>query len=348
MAAMYRHFRVSETEALGRDAWRVSYQSPAPDSDNQAVLTLGDLRLRLVAGEAGEGLAYEHTLYTLIGRVRSHLLIHAGTVARSGQGFILAADAANGKTTLVLELLRRGFSFLSDEMAALSRADGRLHAFPRSLRLRPDTLARVSRPMPPNTRQWLGKLLVDIDDLAPGQLTDSAELAHVIFLSDAASPAPLEAEALLIQLERADGPFIEQLRSLPEVNTVEVIRAGEYPLLSIGSQRRMEALTGIEQLCRAADVQLMDVIKRVETPASFAGPAALQPVPRSAAVLELLRRFQGGHHSALLEQDFGGQPTRLFQAVSRLIAGAQCHRLTVGALADMADLVEGLSVGQQD
>jgi hypothetical protein len=86
----------------------------------------------------------------------------------------------------------------------------------------------------------------------------------------------------------------------------------------------------------------MDVIKRSETPASFAGPAALLPLPRREAVLELLRRFEGGHHSALLEQDFGGQTTRLFQAVWSLIGQAQCHRLVVGALPENADLVEGL------
>jgi len=104
----------------------------------------------------------------------------------------------------------------------------------------------------------------------------------------------------------------------------------------------MAALVQIEQLCQAAGIAVLDVIKRAETPASFAGPAALQPMPRSAAVIELLRRFQGGHHSALLEQDFAGQPTRLFQAVSGLIGEAQCHRLIVGALPEMADLVEGL------
>ena len=343
MAAMYRHFVVTEAQAVGRNAWPVRYRSPAAGSGDRATLTLGDRTLRLEPGEAAEGLSYEHTLYALMARVRSHFLVHAGAVAWHGQGLILAADAANGKTTLVLELLRRGFSFLSDEMAALSRADGRLHAFPRALRLRPDTLARVGRPTPPNTRHWFGKLLVDIDDLAPGQLAGSADLAHVIFLSDAPDfPAP-DVDGLLIQLDQSDGAFMDQLRRLPDVIGVDILSAGDHPLLKIDTQRRMPALTRIEQLCQAAGIQVLDVIKRTETPASFAGPAALQPLPRSAAVVELLRRFQGGHHSALLEQDFGGQPTRLFHAVSQLIGNAQCHRLIVGALPEMADLVESLT-----
>jgi len=342
MAAMYAHFRVAAAEAAGRDAWPVRYQTPAPGGDGRPSLSLGDLTLKLAPGESGEGLAYENTVYSLIGRVRIHVLFHAGAVARSGQGIVLTADAANGKTTLVLELVRRGFAFLSDEMAALNRADGRLHAFPRALRLRPDTLARVGWPAPPNPRFWYDKLLVDIDELAPGQLTRSADLAHIVFLSDAASPRAPAADELFIQLDRADESFVDRLRRLPEVNGVSVARPGHFPLLKIETPRRMAVVVRIEQLCQAHDVLLMDVIKRAEKPASFAGPAALLPLPRREAVLELLRRFEGGHHSALLEQDLGGQTTRLFQTVWSLIGQAQCHRLVVGALPEMADLVEGL------
>ena len=104
----------------------------------------------------------------------------------------------------------------------------------------------------------------------------------------------------------------------------------------------MPTLNAIEDLCRAEGIQLVDVIKRPELPATFSGPARLEPLAHSQAALELLRRFQGGHHSWLLEKTFGGQTTRLFQAVARLIAGAQCHRLIVGERLAMADLVEGL------
>ena len=87
-----------------------------------------------------EGYTYEVVLNAILASVRSHFLVHAGVVARDDRGIVLAADSAHGKTTLVLELVRRGFKFLSDEMAALGRADGRVHPFPRSLRIRPGTL----------------------------------------------------------------------------------------------------------------------------------------------------------------------------------------------------------------
>ena len=123
----------------------------------------------------------EHTLYTLIGRVRSHLLVHAGGVARRGQGFILAADAANGKTTLVLELLRRGFSFLSDEMAALSRGEGDL---------------RGEQPAP----DVRGKTVILVDD---GLATGSTMLAAAAALRQE-QPARLVVGVPVAALETCD------------------------------------------------------------------------------------------------------------------------------------------------
>ncbi len=83
--------------------------------------------------------AAELILREVLVRVRSFFLFHAGAVAKNGQGIVLSGELGSGKTTLVLELVRRGFSFLSDELAAVGLVDGFL-PFPRSLRVRADTL----------------------------------------------------------------------------------------------------------------------------------------------------------------------------------------------------------------
>jgi hypothetical protein len=80
---------------------------------------------------------YDAVLEELLQSVRSHFLFHAGVVAHQGQGVIIVANSTYGKTTLTLELVRRGFTFLSDESAAVSRADKQVYPFPRSLNIRP-------------------------------------------------------------------------------------------------------------------------------------------------------------------------------------------------------------------
>lgn len=87
--------------------------------------------------------------------------------------------------TLVLELVRRGFKFLSDEMAALGRDDHHVHPFPRSLRIRPGSLelagfpeAAIGAPM------WLGKQILDIEQIHPGAVGASVPLQHIIILQN--------------------------------------------------------------------------------------------------------------------------------------------------------------------
>ena len=40
-----------------------------------------------------------------------------GVVSHHGEGVVIIADAEHGKTTLTLELVKRGFTFLSDALA---------------------------------------------------------------------------------------------------------------------------------------------------------------------------------------------------------------------------------------
>lgn len=340
MAAMYRHFQAPPAVTPISPVLRAIYR--AGDAGGRASLALDNNQEWLEPNEAGEGSAYERILYTMASRAQSYFLVHAGAVAYHDRGVILAADAANGKTTLVLELLRRGWNFLSDEMAALSLIDGRLHAFPRALRLREDTLARVGlAPRASQTLRWLDKIVVDVDDLMPGQRTPSATIARVLILSDT-DPVQARDDRLAIRVDCSTPAFLDQLQQLPGVLSVELADAARYPLIQLETQRRMQTLTAIEDICWATGIQLVDVIKRPEVSATFSGPARLEPLTHSQAALELLRRFEGGHHSSLLENTFSGQTTRLYQAVARLIAGAECHRLIVGDRPLMADLVDGL------
>lgn len=319
---------------------------PGPDAawpvtlttQGTATLRLGDETRRLGAAGLLEGFVYETTLYAILARVRSHFLAHAGAVARGGRGVVLAGEAGNGKTTLVLELARRGWDFLSDELAALGRADGRLHPFPRALRLRADTLALLGMALPPQAEQWQGKYLVDVDDLLPGRRGGAADLGAVILLDGGAADA--DTHLLTVRVDRAEAALLDAIRALPGVTGLSVSGPAAYPLLSVQAADRMPALAAIERLCRAQDILILDVVKRAGHAADFSGPAQLTPLAPSETAARLLGHFQGGHHAALLQADFGGQATRLFLAVVKLIAPARCYRLRVGPLTETADLVE--------
>jgi len=301
------------------------------------VLPLGDQRLL-------EGYAYESILSAIVTRVRSHLLIHAGVVSFNGQGVILVADARHGKTTLVLELLRRRFSFLSDEMAALGRTDHLVHPFPRSLRVRPGTLELVGFPNAAEyAPTWLGKLILDIEEIKPGCLGNAVPISHIVILQDQTDnngniPDHSERE-LSILLDRLDDALLSGIRQNEDVFEVRVNIESGYPLLKIHAARPMFVLSQIEALCRKRQILVLNVVKGVEAFPAFKLPTQLKSLSKNQAVVELLRRFQGGYKSELLQNEFKASSTRLFMELSNLVVQANCHQLFVGPLNEMADLV---------
>ncbi len=74
-------------------------------------------------------------------RTRDFVLIHAGAVERRGEAMLLPARPDVGKSSLVLGLLRRGFSYLSDELGAIDPVTGRIHPFERRIAVDDEALA---------------------------------------------------------------------------------------------------------------------------------------------------------------------------------------------------------------
>ncbi|MDQ3983050.1 MAG: hypothetical protein M3271_10270 [Actinomycetota bacterium] len=62
--------------------------------------------------------------------------LHASVAERDGMVLVLSGPPEAGKTTLLLELLGRGWNYVSDDLAPIRRADGDAVAFPKSLQVR--------------------------------------------------------------------------------------------------------------------------------------------------------------------------------------------------------------------
>ncbi len=344
---MYRRFTVAEFLPAPEPPLKFAVLTRADNHWQQPVLVIEDDAWPLTDPQTLEGYVYEMILQTLITRVRSHFLIHAGVVAKNGQGLILAADSFHGKTTLVLELLRRGFSFLSDEMAAISRTDGLVHPFPRSLRARAGSLEMtgfghlVSR-----STVWFDKLLLDAADIRPNCIGRAAPIRHIITLQNPAAPTETPAAdsppKLGILVNRVDDALLHDLRQIPDVTRLATKTDRSYPLLMLRAHNRIAVLNQVEAICYAHKIMVLDVIKRFARRPNFKANAALSPVPTSQAVMALLQRFQGGHKSSLVQRDFDGNFTRLFLELATLIETARCHNLSVGPLAQMANRIEAL------
>jgi hypothetical protein len=81
------------------------------------------------------------------------VLVHSAVASFGGDGVLLPARMEAGKTTLVAALIARGFSYLSDEAAAIYPSTQQLNAFPKPLSIDAGSFGVLSHLQPKVTRE---------------------------------------------------------------------------------------------------------------------------------------------------------------------------------------------------
>lgn len=102
------------------------------------VLQSGGKRLARTGSAAG---ALDHLVWHVNRQVMESLdgpvMLHAGAVALTGRAVIVSGPSGAGKSTLTAALVREGFGYLSDEVAAIDPDTGRVRPYAKPLGLRP-------------------------------------------------------------------------------------------------------------------------------------------------------------------------------------------------------------------
>jgi hypothetical protein len=130
-----------------------------------------------------------HAAMKCVIRVRQDLLwLHAGAAAYGGRAVLLCAHSANGKSSTVSELLERGWSYLSDEIAPLDVIGGSVLPFP----LNPHKRVNDGTTLEHDDALRLSKVAVDLD--VNRVAAHAVRIAHIYFLSWAPEAVQLEAE----------------------------------------------------------------------------------------------------------------------------------------------------------
>ncbi|MGH9281569.1 MAG: hypothetical protein ACRD0S_01395 [Acidimicrobiales bacterium] len=135
-----------------------------------------------------------------------HVLVHAAVASYGSRAVVLPGRSGAGKTTLVTALALAGWSYLSDEIAALDPDDDIVGPYPRPLALEPEAGAIV----PGALGRWpseVPRLVTDLELLLPASLgagpARPARPGAIVFLEVVpGSPARLEPLGRAEALER--------------------------------------------------------------------------------------------------------------------------------------------------
>lgn len=142
-------------------------------------------------------------------RYKGWFALHTAALALDGRGLLLVAQSDSGKSTATLNLVRKGWDYLSDDTVLLHGEDNcaRAHSFRRNFCVDPDATTlfpELARRDWPASLSDATKWQVDIDALFPDQYAPTA-VPRVLVLPEIAGESksrvePVDAKTVLGQL----------------------------------------------------------------------------------------------------------------------------------------------------
>lgn len=144
---------------------------------------LDDVQVLEMAEEFLAGVFFWHLNQRVMLDTRSHLLVHAGAASLDGRAVVFPGDPDAGKSTLVAALVADGFSYLSDEAAAVDLDTGLVCPYPRAMALERGSwpLLPALQPAADAAGRTKDLWLLPADQVRLGSTSEPRRCAAVIF-----------------------------------------------------------------------------------------------------------------------------------------------------------------------
>jgi HprK-related kinase A len=185
---------------------------------------------------------------------RRHLLLHASSVERNGRALVMSGESGAGKSTLAALLAARGWRLLGDEFALIHPHTGAVHAFPRLVSLKNESVAALAAKA--GAARW-GPLLAG---------TPKGDIRHLVPNGEA-----------IAAMDRPADPFLLVFPRYGEAPAVRDVPPSEAFV------RLTQASTNYTALGEAGFAALHRLVRDV--------PAVAIDYPDSAAALALIDRL---------------------------------------------------------
>jgi hypothetical protein len=294
----------------------------------------GPRRVSLAGSASPVNRAFLVLLDALMQDVDGSVILHGAAAARGDAGLILAGPALAGKTTLVLELLRLGFDFLSDDAAPLDRATGLILPFPRAVGMRKGVGGRNGRaPAVPDGAllDLPHKWLVDPEALGARLPAQPRRPACLFYLDPWPDGAPDVGRTFELATE---GPSESVRRDLAAIGIDGLAEIPGRPF------RTWRFRTPPDGGCRAA--ALSDLFRRHRGTILYfeevrgearrtGGDPAVRPARASSLLLPLVRDVLNRAEGGRLMAAHAGRLTSLVAELAGLLETTRCYTVRPGS-----------------
>jgi len=333
MDVMFRRFAVTKNDG------ETHQYEVLTNVGGQAAIITKDYCYRVEQPARLPSLAHGIIMRNIFTRIRSHLLFHAAALSYHGKGVIIAADSGCGKTTLTLALVRQGFKFLSDDVAALELNNGKLTPYPRCLLVRLGTLKVFQQrgwELPSHQTAFKTKDRMAIH-LSSALLGDSCQPHRLIIIQQ-----PFDADERICQvtLDSLPARLLADLQAIgiQDIQGFEKNDEKNDGLSPVFKAKEAD-VNKIYETCEQQGVLVLHVDETAVAPSYYENTPHLQEISKLTAALTLLPYFFGTYRSRLVQENYQGSAAGLIEPLVKILEQVKCYQLTPGRLDQTVEMI---------
>lgn len=331
---MYQRFKIRPD-----DVEHQFYYITSNNSFNKPLVIFQDQAYPIIVNE----LMYSNACMVIFRHIsnyfRDFYIIHAGVVSKGEDGIVFAGQSCFGKTTLTLELVRRGYGFFSDEFCPIERGTMHILPFPRTLSLRAESIALLKNVPDVITAQNIderGKKSFDIDAWKKGSIGQHAIGKHFFFVRGRKSGQ--EERTFYLLLMQEDHELIRDLKGIPGISLISRNETEHYVVYRFSFSQGEGLIKKFEDTCLKYPQNVIYYeVTTLEEP-YFDRKPSIEEIPKSKAAVELMSNMINRSQDALVMKNFKSS-SQLLLSLGEVVKHAKCYNLYIGRFDETVKMI---------
>ncbi len=289
----------------------------------------------------------EQIIFTrLIALIDNYLLIHAAVVSKEGNGYIIIAPSGFGKTTLVLELLSRGYKFLSDEFCLIRSSDFYIDAFPRRLGVKASSpFHNLINKEKAVYLEFEGKYFIEWTDITPEGYCSQCKPKNLILLVDSIKDRADKTSSgcyFDLMLLNQNQSLLDMVSQYPDVEIAHETLTHGYITYRFRAHAIKPLMTFYQDIWRRFENDILGVPAIEDKNPDFTKPPEIKKMLKSDAMFEILTHVINRAPDTKYLKRFDGKVSALLSTVGNFIKDINCYVMKPGNLSDMGDMIDRL------